>query len=235
MSIGLFLKRRQVINSTSLPLANIISRYKFNNNVNDEKGLNNGIATNLTYVSGLVDNAGDYNGSTSKVVIADSPSLSFGSNAWSISMLVYIDSTTNQMLANKLNATREWMVYYTGQKIQFYVESLTNTNRIYIVTTNSPPTNQWFHLTCTIDDSLLVSGMNIYFNEVLQSRTQNINGTYIGMRDGSDPVVFGQHGNQTGTLQFSGNQDEVIFWDIELDATMVNDLSSAQLAGINIE
>ena len=74
------------VDSTAIPLGNIISQYKFQNNANDFVGSNNGTATNLSYVTGLVGKAGDFSGGTnSQVSIPDADNLSFGngtSDVW---------------------------------------------------------------------------------------------------------------------------------------------------------
>ena len=218
-----------------LPLQNIISEYKFENNTLDTVGTNNGTATDLTYASGLVGQTGVFNSTTAKVVIPDSASFNFGSNAWSISMLIYITNRVeNGMIVSKLNLTREFYVYYVDEKIQWYLESTNNTDRIYTQTIATPADNQWVHLICTVDDSLLVGGMKTYFNGVEQDVTEFINGTYVGLRDGNDPVVFGQHGNETGILPFSGNLDCVRFWNKELTQGEITDIATAELAGIDI-
>ena len=218
-----------------IPLANIISEYKFENNVLDTVGANDGTATAITYVPGLVGQTGVFNSTTAKVVIPDSASFNFGSNAWSISMLIYITNRVeNGMIVNKLNLTREFYVYYVDEKIQWYLESTNSTDRIYTETIATPADNQWVHLICTVDDSLLVGGMKTYFNGVEQDVTEFINGTYVGLRDGNDPVVFGQHGNETGILPFSGNLDCVRFWNKELTQGEANLIATDELAGTDI-
>ena len=50
-----------------IPLQNIISEYKFEDNALDTVGTNNGTATSLTYATGLVGKTGVFNGTSSKV------------------------------------------------------------------------------------------------------------------------------------------------------------------------
>ena len=64
-----------------------ISYYKFENNVLDSVGTNNGTATAITYATGKVGNAGVFNGTTSK--ITNTPILSYNS----FSMFCWIKTT----------------------------------------------------------------------------------------------------------------------------------------------
>ena len=85
--------RFKVAPSGDIPLANIISEYKFENNVLDTVGTNDGTATGVTYVTDMVSKAGSLGASnTSYITVADADNLSFtnGSNdlPFSISFLI---------------------------------------------------------------------------------------------------------------------------------------------------
>ena len=69
-----------------IPLANIISRWKLNGNSLDEKGLNNGTDSNISYVTGKIGQGASFNGSSSKIGIGNNASIQISTGA--ISLLV---------------------------------------------------------------------------------------------------------------------------------------------------
>lgn len=82
-AVDIFYNKSVVSNSLSVSTNNetldiftgLVSYYKLDSNSNDSYGSNNGTDTSVSYVSGKVNNAGSYNGSTSKTIIGNPANL----------------------------------------------------------------------------------------------------------------------------------------------------------------
>jgi hypothetical protein len=63
-------------NTTSaVPTTGLVSYYKLDSNSNDTFGSNNGTDTSVSYIAGKINNAGSYNGSTSKTLVGNPANL----------------------------------------------------------------------------------------------------------------------------------------------------------------
>ena len=203
------------VDSTVIPLGNIISQYKFQNNANDFVGSNNGTATNLSYVTGLVGKAGDFSGGTnSQVSIPDADNLSFGNGtsdvAFTMSLLFKQPSSVNN------NFLWDGSAFIRGG----------NSNAIGSL-------SDWTHITFTYDGSGLTSGILLYVDGVLESMEYLSSGTYVAMENTATPVVFGKNPWNTSST-FSGQMDCTTFWDKELTDAEVLELATEELAGTDI-
>lgn len=69
----------------------LIHHYKLNGNSTDSAGSLDGTDSNMTYVSGKIGNAGDFNGTTSKIILGGANG-TFVGNAWTIAMWFNCDT-----------------------------------------------------------------------------------------------------------------------------------------------
>ena len=231
---------------SSYPLANIISEYKFENNVLDTVGTNNGTATAITYVTGLVNKAADFNGSTSIVEIPDSASLDFSNNKiFSFSGLVYLDQSAGvsaDIIVEKFDigsSQYEMIIFYRfdSQKfrIQLYGDKSTNaTNRIGVETTATFTTTGWKHVTYTYDGGTTVSSLKIYVDGVLQALTTTFSETFVSIENSTAQVTIGGRRNGAVTNSWNGPLDCFRFWDKELTQVETTAIATAELAGTDI-
>ena len=223
---------------SGIPLLNIVSEYKFEDNTNDTVGSNNGTATSITYVDGLVGRAGVFNGSTSNVDVADANNLSFGDGvndeAFSVSCLVYINTLGNFQILEKKTATnteKEYQLQYASGVWTFRLFDQSSGAQINANYSLVPNINTWYHLTGTYD-GLGVSGLKLYFNGEEQT-TNSVSGTYTAMENGTGSLMFGKyHGGAANTL--NGYLDCVRIWNKELKALEVGIISANELAGVDI-
>ena len=225
----------------SLPLNNIVASYPFENNANDTTGINNGVTDNVTYVSGKVGNAANFNGSSSDIIINDPDVLSFTSGGsdipFSISFYINFNSVTStQLFLNKTSASdREWEVRFDATYMRFYVYQNPTTWQAAYMNNNRITINQWHHIVCTYDGRGLNAreGMNYYLDGVFIGRDgAAASNTYTGTTNTNANVNIGQF--HTGTLRFNGIIDELFFWDVELNQNQVTDLYNLQRDGVNI-
>ena len=224
---------------TPIPYANIISEYKFEDNVLDTVGTNDGTATAITYADGLVNRTGVFANITSNVSIPHNSNLSFGNgttdNPFSVSVLIKYTSLSNvlQFVFSKsgISDIREYdLLYYLGG-LNFKIysnQSLTDTINFNIVFT--PTVGVWYHITVTYNGA---SGANMYINGINQTITINPSGNYIAMLEVSQPFLLGKSPTKT-TYTLNGSMDCVRIWDKELSQAEVTVIAGRELAGIDI-
>lgn len=241
---------KKTTTSPSYPLGNIISEWKFEGNVIDTVGSNNGTATNLSYVAGLVGQAGDFTGGTnSQVLIPDDNTLSFGDGStdspFSISFLYKLDvNNTNNFIFKgdtSTATTREYVIQYapsSGGKMSiiFYDGNLSHYIRAY--TTGNIPLGtiylgQWVHFVITYDGSGTSSGIKLYFQGEERSMSYSSAGTYVAMENTATPLSIGKNPHNTNN-SLNGYMDCLRFWDKELTSDEALDIATAELAGIDI-
>jgi len=223
----------------TFPVENIISEYKYEDDVTDTVGSNNGTATSITYGTGGVGKHGIFNGTSSYVSVADSSTLSFtdGSDLpFSISFMFNFNTASSCMFVTKRNSSyTEYQCAWetaSGGRLVFDIMSgggTANYKREYYPSF-SPTLGQWYHVVMTYAGS---GRQEIYLDGVLQSTTQYLQGTYTGMSDTTAWVVQGR-GGWGAYYYLDGDLDVVRFWDKELSADEVSAIATAELAGTDI-
>lgn len=220
----------------TIPLENIISEYKFEDNVLDTVSNNDGTATDITYASGLVGKTGVFNGSTSKVVIADNDNLSFVNVPFSVSCLVSFDNTGDGWIVNKrdnVSTGSEWQLFYYQNKVSFWLLSPNGVDRIMLDYSFAPTLNQVYHLQCTYDGGSLDSGLKIYIDGTQVIGTNSSAGTFTGMTNTTSVVIIGTNGWDE-SFDFTGDIDCLRIWNKELTQEEANLIATDELAGIDI-
>ena len=230
------------------PLSNIISEWKMQDNVLDTVGSNNGTATAITYATGGVGKLAQFNGATSKINISDSSDFTFGDGTgndlpFSTSCLISFDNNSNRSrFLNKrgggVATENEWDVIYrqsSGIDFTFYsqkAQSVFVSRRVAFTPTNGV----LYHVVCTSDGSGTIGGSKIYINGVEFTDTvlNNTNGVYVGMSNSTSPLSIGVL-EYTSNLNFhAGDIDVVRVWNKELTQTETTNISTAELAGTDI-
>lgn len=197
---------------------NIVAYYKLDGNSNDSVGTNNGTDTAITYsvANGKINQGAGYNGSTSKITISDAsvlkPATNFSINLWiyptsfALNFIglfdKYVGSTSGyaidiQSSANKLP--------------RFLIYNGANTN---IIATTALAINTWYMITATYDGA----NAKIYVNGILEATTST-SGSVV---TGTDNPTIG--GDGVSTNLFTGNIDEVGFWNKPLISSEISQL-----------
>jgi len=221
-----------------IPLDNIISQYKFEDNVLDTVGSNDGTPTAITYIDGLVGRSGVFNGSNSKVVISDSDDLSFTDGVndlpFSISMLLKINTITDINLIDKSNSSnREYRIVFVSNVIYFILFDTLNTNQIRIVHTMNLTLSQWYHLTFTYIGNGSNTGLEMYIDGLLVTVTRQEVNVYNKMNNYSIPLSFGYDAVNNSNF-LNGQLDCVRIWDKELSQEEITQIATDELNGIDI-
>jgi hypothetical protein len=216
-----------------IPLANIISEYKFENNTLDTVGTNDGTPTDITYTAGLVGQTGVFNGSTSYVDCGGSSTFDT-ENPFSISLLVnFSDLSDKQFLVAKEGTLlkRQFQFRKDADNVVKFVLIQGGVIRVdtSIISFN---TSQWYHLTATYDNSGVPTGMKIYLDGVDNSSAYT-GTTNTGVSNGDNPFVIGMNFRSTDSFA-KGSIDCVRFWNKELTPTEVSDIATAELVGTDI-
>ena len=209
------------------PLSNIISEYKFEDNVLDTVGTSNGTATNVTYADGLVGRTGVFNGSTSKVsmptnFIPDLPSFSFScllkatNTSGEYRIFGLSDNINMPLIILRLNAS------FSPGRIGFYLHS---NNTGVEITTNSYVSTDWIHITGTAVEN---DTMKLYVNGTLAGTLPITSFTKL-----ADSNYVGTNRNANNNF-YNGSLDCLRFWNKELSQSEITAIATAELAGTDI-
>ena len=193
-----------------LPLANIISEYKFENNVLDTVGTNNGTANELTYASGLVGQTGVFNGTASYVGLGTT-TLIGGKSVVSFSCLYKGTGT----LYGSWTSPFITIIRQVSTNLQWYTYTLNGQVGGTIVV-NSDSSN-WHHLVLTYDGTT----MRAYLDGVLSGTTYAQSGTVV--TGSSEEEKIGKE----RTHEFTGSIDCVRIWDKKLSQAEITQIATA--------
>ncbi len=231
-------------NSTyTIPTGNIVSYYKLDSNSNDFVGSNNGTPTDITYTTGIVNNAAEYNNSSSIINIPDSNDLSFGNGTtdtpFSISFWVYqISLNSTIFYTNKRDASFiEYNVYYSvsrnGYSFALFSDSTDVSADRYILETGvTPKLNVWEHICATYDGSSNSNGLKFYIDgQSITNTNVEVTGVYTAMDNTTAPLILGSF-LVSPTVRLNGRLDETLIWNKELSQNEVKDLYSKNLLGL---
>lgn len=176
--------------------------------------------------TGKIGNAYDYNGSTSRSVINNSlasvlnfdGTLPFSIGFWYAST----QGTPGQFIGNwDGNGWGIYMSNDSGIALRLANTLTTNSIRVSLADANIDDGN-YHYLVVTYDGSQDANGVKMYFDNVDKSLTVTEN-TLTLSTVSSIPVEIGSRNG--GTDQFyNGSLDELVIYDIAINATQVNDL-----------
>ncbi len=193
--------------------------YRLNGTSSDVSGNGrNGTDTAITYglANGKFGQGALFNGTSSKIVLADSDAFSFTNGVndlpFTISLWAKFTSATSLrwLIHKRDNSTNnEWQLATVDGAISFSLWSSANVNSIgtssgVAVFTSG---NTWYNIIATYDASKLNTGLLIYVNGAPIPVTPNSGGTYTGMVNGTAVVNIGMFLNNAF---FSGSMDEII-------------------------
>jgi hypothetical protein len=197
-----------------------VALYRLNSSAEDSSGNFDGTATDVTYVSGHIDSAGSFNGSTSKIDLATN-SLVVNQSAITLSSWVYFDNLNTQN--HIITASLEFGFYDFGNgNIYFQPDCTSTVNRGYISNSGIYVINEWVHIVMVFDGSLSGNSnrLKVYINNVL--RTLTYDGTIPATTNsGSGVVRFGGRGSGAN---FNGKLDQIRIFNKGISSTEVTTL-----------
>lgn len=200
------------------PLANIISEYKFENNVLDTVGINNGTDTDLTYTPGLVGQTGVFNGATTNISCGNDISLKISSGSITLLIKTLNPGTSFRGIALKSDA---YGLFIINNELALYSWGVPTGIKSTGININD---NIWHHVTLTFDDGV-TNGTKIYLDGVLSLTTT----IFIKNQN----LVF-QIGANTTIQNINASIDCVRVWDKILNQSEITKISTDELNGLDI-
>lgn len=210
------------------PTSGLISRWAFDNNVNDGQGNYNLTAGAELSYSNTVYKAGGYsgvfNGSNSETYSTDvNLRRKFDMNYnWSISLWFRSATVKKGMLfgcdgTNTSPYKRSWIFVDTTTQIGILRKSASGDTTLYC-TVSTLQNNTWYHVVGTYDGSTL----SLYLNNTLIDDAAS---TFsLGSTD-TQTIAFTIGGNsQNNVAQWTGFIDQVYLYDKALDTTEISQL-----------
>jgi len=226
--------------TSSFPSGAVVA-WKLDGNSNDSTAnSNNGTDTSITYNSGngiIIQGAG-FNGSTSKIAINDSPSLSVTSdltiNMW-VKAAAQPSGSAYWGLVCK-GVVNSYIVLYrdnagTKQFENYIFADNTVTNFSKQVYNQTLTTGTWFMVTfVAVPGNTIATKLKLYINGSAVSTTNSNVGTGASsIYNGTEPLNLGFR--QT-TEFFNGAMDEVTVWNRELT---IGEISTLYNSGAGIQ
>lgn len=145
-----------------------------------------------------------------------------GSDAFSISARVRLDSNNNEVIFSKYqSAYYGYALYIYNGKVRFLIGQ-SSVNTILVDTVNTLHQEVWLNVTLTYDGSKSASGVKIYVDNSNESLTVS-NDTFTGSSSNSTSFLFGRFPNLSG-WDFNGRIDDVQYYDFVLNASQVSDI-----------
>tara|TARA_R110000787_G_scaffold266304_1_gene372365 strand:+ start:18 stop:692 length:675 start_codon:yes stop_codon:yes gene_type:complete len=212
--------------TSTFPIADILSEYKFENNVLDTVGSEDGSATSLTYASGLVGQTGVFNGSSSRVLMPGDFIPYF--SEFSFTILLKATDTLSEYRAFGFanNTNMPFILLRLNNSVSGRIGLLArdNVSAKEIITDAYTPTS-WTHVTGTFVEN---GDMKLYVNGTLISTLSILDFATIS---GNNTIGSNRNGN--GQF-FKGDLDCLRIWKKELTASEVSTIATAELAGTDI-
>tara|TARA_R100001369_G_C3320745_1_gene168895 strand:+ start:141 stop:2648 length:2508 start_codon:yes stop_codon:yes gene_type:complete len=207
------------------PTSSLISYYRFNNDLVDQVSSLNGAGTSISYATGKGGDALDLAGGTNYVTVPDDDSLSFPSQAFSISFLINIDTATGtQTIINKRDASSnlEWEFQLNSGVLRMFMFSSTG-NYLQINSTSMLSTSTWYHIVFTDGGSNILADKEIYINKVSETLTSTGSlGTYTGTTNTVSPLYIGTKGSSLGSNSLNGRVQRLGIWQGDLSQSEID-------------
>lgn len=208
----------------------MISRYKFEDNVLDDVGSNDGTDTDLTYAVGGVGKSGVFNGTSTRVDCGTGLNTIFESD-FTMSLLINPDDISGGQALLDTDGTggvRGFIFRLNDDVVQMISVSggVQTTSSNAIITASSLQ-----HVLLTWDSSTPANS-KIYIDGV--DETSTVTGSNTGMLGLTHPFRIGVNGRGLDS-HYDGLIDEPIVWNRILPQGEITDLATAQLAGTDID
>ncbi len=194
----------------------LIAHYAFEGDATDSSGNGyDGTATDVTYVAGQVDQAAQFNNSSSKIEVASlANNLPGGNSARSVAFWVYRTGTDNGNMVSwgtTFTTARRFSVLHEGNGLLRVIGAWYDRDSTHYV-----PTNSWEHIVVTYDGSNLRFYVNGSLNDTVAA------GAYD--TDASKMLRMGINTEGADGEWFGGMLDEVRIYSRELSASDVTEL-----------
>ena len=193
--------------------------------------------TDAAHVTGKINGAFDFNGSSDYLEIADHADFTPAGTPFSISVWVNMHTATYFVWASKWQAgsNQEWLLF-TGTQKTIYYRIYDNSAGAYIGraygTSLASYEGQWTHFVATYDGGISSSGIRIYLNglRVDDAPSENNPGSFVAVENLNSAVWIGRY----DTHHADGLIDNMMFFDVELTLSEVRFLYNNSIGIENI-
>ncbi len=193
--------------------------------------------TDAAHVTGKINGAFDFNGSSDYLEIADHADFTPAGTPFSISVWVNMHTATYFVWASKWQAgsNQEWLLF-TGTQKTIYYRIYDNSAGAYIGraygTSLASYEGQWTHFVATYDGGISSSGIRIYLNglRVDDTPSENNPGSFVAVENLNQAVWIGRY----DTHHADGLIDNMMFFDVELTLSEVRFLYNNSIGIENI-
>ena len=194
--------------------ASELALYKFESDGTDSEGnYTTTTLPNVTFASGYIGNAAEFDGSNSKITLPSSIALATGNNDFSVSAWVYLDSLPT---FTSVIATQSQWYFYLFIRSDGSITTYNGTNSSGITDSAAGVivTGQWYHIAATLSST---NGKNTYVNGVnvaTNSNTSNCSATTTG----HSSVGYYSSNSSTFSYFLDGKIDQVRIFNRALDS-----------------
>jgi len=198
-------------------LSGLFAYYPVDSNANDLKNGYNGTATDITYVSGGINNEASFNGTSSRISIPNQTDFNFTDGVNDKPFTLSFTYTPNPVvdatvfIVSKRNSFASYQIIMVSRKIQ--VGLFTTVTSAYIGQDSSLvlTSGTRYKITITYDGTKLASGIKVIINNVNTSAANLTSGTYTGMVSNTDEVTIGKW--LPNAQYVTGTMDDICFWN----------------------
>jgi len=205
-------------------VANPVSGYKLDGNSNDEFGGNDGTDTSISYVTGKIGSAADFNGSTSKITVSDAANIQdVFSGGGSVAFWVNPDVAASMNRGIFFKDTLQiWLGSLTSNSYKLnFGAGYTAGSNFYTTDNTVIPENTWTHVVVTFTHSNPSTDTpTIYINGVAVDKTLT-NGPASGSinSDAGVDLIIGTR--LVSGINLDGQIDNFNYYDFLLTASDV--------------
>ncbi len=214
------------------PPSGLVSWWAGEDNAYDLQAKNAGqLKGGLSFTSGKVGKAFQFDGVDDYVEIPDSPS----QTPAAMTLMAWIKWKKGTTIISKWDSflsQASWYLLVNGDELRFLVggtggqASEIDTDNVNLVV------DQWYHVVAVYDSANKL--MKIYVNGVEVPSTVTPNSAFVSPFDGTAPVRIGASVGSGGVAfnPFNGLIDEVAFWNKALTAQEIKSIYDADTAGM---
>lgn len=222
-----FRPNNRLFSSGASPLWDgLLAYYTADNTPNDALGNYNGTLVNgATYGTGIINQGFSLDGVNDYVDLGDILD-NDGTQPWSVSCWVKLNSTSNQLLVGKQNNSvpyNGWGLVMVSSKV--YLGFFNNVPSVMLQTYNTQilTTGVWYNIVATYDGSKDANNIKVYIDGSLG--TQDVVTNSLGVNSSSASGVKATISSRNGGALMSNSIiDEVAIFNRELTSTEVTEL-----------
>ena len=205
----------------------LIGWWPLDGNTNDYTvNQNHGVNNNVTWVNGKIGQAGNFNGTNSRITISSGNLLSLSENN-NFSLWMNLNNNfSGRTFLNRRGQGNPGFYWFMIHNDKIFFQYYNGSNNVSLYTSKNITTavslNQWFHLSI----NLFNDKIDYYVNGIL---FESLSVSSIIKDEISSPFYIGSYQAWESNWQFSGLINDVRIYDHALSQKEINDLAKAKI------